>query len=115
MFCSRCGTQTAKEARFCMACGQSIENAPIVASGSVVSSTKIADVNTTNNMPQTSGKAIGSLICGFFSFIVPAAIVAVILGHTSRSEIRQSGGRLRGEGLALAGLIFGYLGIVVIP
>jgi type II secretory pathway pseudopilin PulG len=65
---------------------------------------------------QTSGMAIGSLICGLFFFFFPAAIAAVILGHVSRSQIRQSRGRLKGSGLALAGLILGYswLGIVLL-
>jgi type IV pilus assembly protein PilA len=33
----------------------------------------------------------------------------------SRSEIRKSQGRLQGSGIALAGLIFGYLGVAFIP
>jgi type IV pilus assembly protein PilA len=45
----------------------------------------------------------------------PAAIAAVILGHISRGEIRRSAGRLDGDGLALTGLIFGYLGVAAIP
>jgi type II secretory pathway pseudopilin PulG len=40
-------------------------------------------------------------------FFLPA-IAAIILGHMSRSEIRNSNGRLRGNGLATAGLIMGY-------
>lgn len=63
----------------------------------------------------TSGKAIASLICGIFFFILPAAIVAVILGHLSCSEIGKSLGRIRGRGLALAGLILGYFGVAFIP
>jgi hypothetical protein len=42
-------------------------------------------------------------------------IVAIILGHISRSEIRKSAGRLKGDGIALAGLILGYMGVVAIP
>jgi hypothetical protein len=63
----------------------------------------------------TSGKAIGSLICGIFFFFIPAAVVAVILGHLSLSEIRKSAGRLKGQGMAIAGLVLGYLGIAAIP
>jgi hypothetical protein len=48
----------------------------------------------------------------FFDF---HGIPAVILGHLSRSAIRQSMGRLKGEGMALAGLITGYISIAVIP
>ena len=65
-------------------------------------------------MQQTSGKAIASLICGIIN-VFPFFIVAVILGHLSLSDIRKSAGRLKGQGLAIAGLVLGYLGIVFIP
>jgi len=62
--------------------------------------------------PQTSGAAITSLIFGILSitFLLPiiGPIVAVICGHTARGSIRNSAGRLGGEGMALAGLIMGY-------
>src|SRR5271157_4249290 len=63
----------------------------------------------------TSGKAIGSLICGIFFFFLPLAIVAIVLGHISLAEIRRSGGRLRGSGLATGGLVLGYAGASIIP
>lgn len=59
--------------------------------------------------------AIASLICGvvgiFIPLLFPASIVAIALGHKSRSQIRKSLGKLQGDGLALAGLILGYVGI----
>jgi hypothetical protein len=39
------------------------------------------------------------------------AIPGVICGHVGLSNIRQSEGRLTGEGLCVAGLIIGYLAI----
>jgi hypothetical protein len=59
--------------------------------------------------------AIGSLVSGIFSFFFPAAIAAIVLGHVARSNIRKSAGRLTGNGIALAGLILGYLGLAFIP
>jgi type II secretory pathway pseudopilin PulG len=44
-----------------------------------------------------------------------SGIPAVILGHMSRGSIRKSMGELKGAGMALAGLIMGYLSIAVIP
>jgi len=64
---------------------------------------------------QTSGKAIASLICGILGFFLPAAIVAVIMGHLSLSDIRHSAGRLTGRGMAIAGLALGYLGLAILP
>lgn len=68
---------------------------------------------------QTSSLAIASLISGllsWFLFPIIGAIVAVITGHSAKNEIRASGGRLSGDGMATAGLILGYiqLGLTVI-
>jgi Domain of unknown function (DUF4190)/Domain of unknown function (DUF1707) len=59
----------------------------------------------------TSGLAIGALICGIAEIFTLgfAAIPAVILGHMARQNIRQTGER--GDGMAIAGLVLGYLGI----
>lgn len=66
--------------------------------------------------PETSGKAIASLVLGICPVIpVVGSILAVVFGHLSRSEIRRSGGRLKGEGMALAGLILGYIGSAIMP
>jgi hypothetical protein len=54
------------------------------------------------------------MICGIIG-IFPFCLIAVIIGHISISEIRQSAGRLTGRGLAITGLILGYLGLVTIP
>ena len=56
-----------------------------------------------------------SLVFGCLFFIFPAAIVAIILGHISHNEISKSGGRIKGAGMSLAGLILGYFGIAIIP
>lgn len=59
----------------------------------------------------TSGLAIGALICGIAEIFTLgfAAIPAVILGHLARQNIRRTGER--GDGMAVAGLVLGYLGI----
>ena len=64
---------------------------------------------------KTSGKAIGSLICGLLFFIFPSSIAAIILGHLSLGDIRRSGGRLTGSGMATTGLVLGYAGVSMIP
>lgn len=67
------------------------------------------------SVPTTSGKAIASLVLGFFFWVFPAAVLAIVLGHLSRGEIRRNNGRLKGAGMALAGLIMGYCGVAIIP
>jgi hypothetical protein len=56
------------------------------------------------------GKAIGSLVASLVWVCGIGSIVAVILGHLSRSEARKQG--RQPSGLALAGLVLGYLGIL---
>lgn len=71
-----------------------------------------------NPMPpaikRDSTLAIVSLITGIlgwsiFPFI--GSIAAVITGHLAKKEIRESGGLMGGDGMALAGLILGYTAI----
>ena len=64
---------------------------------------------------ETSGKAIVSLICGLLFFIPFLFIAAIVFGHLALSEIRKSAGRLKGEGIAMAGLVLGYLWIAGTP
>ncbi len=62
---------------------------------------------------RTEPLAIVSLVAGVAQFVMPviAGIVAVVTGHLARANIRRAEGRLQGGGLALAGLILGYIGL----
>lgn len=72
--------------------------------------------------PRKSGLAIASLACGIASVLclgMIAGIPAVICGHIAHSKISKAAGLLTGGGMALAGLVMGYLSIfltvVVLP
>lgn len=61
---------------------------------------------------QTSGMAIASLVMGIagwtlFPFL--GSILAIIFGYAARKEIRAQPERLTGDGLAVAGLVLGWL------
>lgn len=65
---------------------------------------------------QTSVAAVLSLVFGLLTwFVLPfiGALVAVICGHAARREIRLSGGRVDGGGMALAGLVLGWLNLLM--
>ena len=67
---------------------------------------------------ETDGKATASLVLGILSllcFSVLTGIPAIILGHMSKANIRRSMGRLKGDGMATAGLIMGYISAAAIP
>jgi uncharacterized membrane protein len=63
------------------------------------------------NERKTSTLAIVSLIAGILGWtLLPliGSLGAIITGKMARSEIRQSDGRIDGDGMALAGLILGW-------
>jgi type II secretory pathway pseudopilin PulG len=110
MFCQKCGAAVAENSLFCNQCGQSVAPAPGQQTPAPFPSTATAEVG------ETSGKALASLVTGIFGLLIfPIAIAAIILGHMSRSEIRRSNGRLKGDGMATAGLVMGYGAFAVIP
>ena len=65
----------------------------------------------TPQMAKTNSLAITSLICGIAQFMFGplTTIPAVICGHMARSQIRRTGEQ--GAGMALAGLILGWVGV----
>ena len=70
--------------------------------------------NSPPNFPKNSSLAIWSLVLGILSlicFTIFAGIPAVICGHKALSQIKRSGGAISGQGVAIAGLITGYIGI----
>ena len=68
--------------------------------------------------PRTNGLAIASMVLGILSivffclwFFPVMPILAVVFGHIALSQIRNQG--TAGRGMALAGLITGYLGLAL--
>jgi Domain of unknown function (DUF4190) len=67
-------------------------------------------------VPRTPPVAIWSLILAVLSFTCGwlfTAIPAVICGHIARVKIRKAGGALGGRGIATAGLVLGYIALVL--
>lgn len=108
MHCNACGSLLQPDDKFCPGCGQAV-----VVAAPPLNSPPPAPMYVASGQP--SGKATASLICGIFFFVIPAALCAIILGHIALSEIKRSGGRLIGEGRAIAGLVLGYMGLAAIP
>jgi hypothetical protein len=66
-------------------------------------------------LPPTNGLAIAALILAISSFValpLVGSIAGVVCGHIARGQIRRSREPVRGDGLALAGLVVGWVGIV---
>ena len=76
---------------------------------------------TPNPTPRTTNTlAIISFICGLLGLVgsIPSVgvinLAAIVMGHMARSQIRQNSSE-DGAGMALAGLIMGYIGLLVVP
>jgi hypothetical protein len=71
---------------------------------------------TTPVAPRTDGLAVGALVSAIVGVVLMvfcigifATAAAIPMGFISRKRIRESGGALTGEGLALAGAIVGIV------
>ena len=128
MFCSTCGAAISDPASFCPKCGAPLpvptqaKQPSASAAAAVAPATAMAPATAVAPAApavkaETDLKAVLSLVLGMLSFVLSifSGIPAVILGHMSRASIRKSGGQLKGEGLALGGLIMGYISVFLIP
>ena len=109
--CPRCSASVQDEVSFCPSCGNFFGSIP----GSPWRATAAAVPAPYAGPQENSGKAIASLICGLFFFIPFAFVAAIVLGHMALSEIKRSAGRLKGNGMAITGLVFGYGTVLFIP
>lgn len=131
MVCANCGATSDQGQRFCYNCGARLE--PQQATPTLVVPPQNQELPppappqppTYQPVPggyapavvPNSNLAVISLVSGILSWVVLpliAAIVAIITGHMARNEIRQSGGSLTGDGLALIGMVLGYAQIALI-
>jgi prepilin-type processing-associated H-X9-DG protein len=91
MYCPKCGTENPENAQVCCLCSSTLPNVQKEERGATA---------------QTSGLAIASFVLGILSFCTffTTGIVAIILGIISLVKISKSGGRLKGNGFAIAGI-----------
>ena len=143
MFCFKCGASMPEDATVCPQCAAPVQAVPTPPPPPQQPSTpNPASTSSWLNVPpapsqyspqyppqaqsyqpyqptKTDGGAIASMVLGIASFVLClsffSGIPAVIVGHISRSKIKKSGGRLKGDGMALAGLILGYISLLFIP
>jgi hypothetical protein len=105
-FCSNCGRELSPAARVCPQCGT-----PTPVEGGVELATPVA----TSGEGPLEGFAVASLVCGigaFFLIPIVGSILAIIFGHIATARIAEDP-RLKGKELARAGIIIGWVGIVL--
>jgi len=140
MFCFKCGANMPDDSTVCPQCASPVQTAPTPPPPPQASATNPAATSAWLNVPtaspqnppqgqyppqaqpyrgqnqvQTDGKATASLVLGILSLLcfgLLTGLPAIILGHISRGNIERSRGRLGGAGMALTGLILGYVSIL---
>jgi hypothetical protein len=61
--------------------------------------------------PRNSGLAVASLVLGILFLWGVGSILALIFGYQALGEINRSNGRVTGRGMAIAGIVLGWVGI----
>jgi hypothetical protein len=64
---------------------------------------------------ESSGKATASLVLGILGLLLcpwVCAVLALVFGYQARKQIDASNGRIGNRGLATAGIVLGWIGIV---
>lgn len=59
----------------------------------------------------TNGFAVASLVLGIVWFGGLGAILALVFGYTALSQINRSAGYEGGRGMAIAGIVLGWIGV----
>lgn len=61
--------------------------------------------------PGTNGFAVTSLVLGILWIFWLGSVLALVFGYIAKSQINASGGAQGGRGLAIAGIVLGFVGI----
>lgn len=59
----------------------------------------------------TNGFAVASLVLGIVWWMGIGSILALVFGYIGKSQIDQSGGTQTGRGMAIAGIVLGWVGV----
>lgn len=63
---------------------------------------------------QVNGLAVASVVLAVLWLAGAGAVFALVFGYRARGQIENSAGRQSGSGLATAGIILGWIGIVIL-
>jgi hypothetical protein len=63
---------------------------------------------------EINGLAVASLLLGILWVAGVGSLLALIFGYRARHEIKKSEGGQRGSGLAIAGIILGWIGVAIL-
>lgn len=65
-------------------------------------------------VPKTNGMAIASMVLGILWIYWVGSILALIFGMVAKNQIDRSGGYEQGRGMAIAGIVLGWVGVGIL-
>jgi hypothetical protein len=63
---------------------------------------------------KNNGLAIASLVLGILWIYWIGSILALVFGYMAKNQIDRSGGTQSGRGLAVAGIVLGWVGVGIL-
>ncbi|HXY92667.1 MAG TPA: DUF4190 domain-containing protein [Acidimicrobiia bacterium] len=135
--CRQCGSEMTAEAKFCPACGTAVAGAaePGASNGAghglpdgapgyaapIRPPPPPPAPPPTQGYPapygygapptSTNGMAVAAMVLGILWLYWLGSILALIFGYVAKSRIDRSGGRQGGRGMAIAGIVLGWVGV----
>jgi hypothetical protein len=137
MFCPACSAPNEDGAAFCGNCGVALTADATPPAGEVAMQSDtpeevalqvapasppsppeppVRPYRAAGSSVETNGMAVASLILGIGGLTVMptiGSVLALILGYMARHDIRQRPTETSGEGLATAGVVLGWIGVVL--
>jgi hypothetical protein len=101
--CPACGEEVRAEALICRFCRYDFRT------GAIPPANPFQPVYIER---RTNGYAIASLVLGIVNMLV-GSVLALVFGYKAIREIDESHGTQTGRGLALAGVVLGWVGLVM--
>ena len=119
MTCNRCGAVITPGPKFCPACGNALPPEPVLpatsqpvsAAGPLPGYAPPVSTSQPAVARSTNGLAIAAMVLGIVWVYWVGSILALVFGYVAKGQIDQSGGRQGGKGMAIAGIVLGWVGI----
>lgn len=129
MTCKRCGAVATPGSKFCPACGNALPPEPVLQAANPLAATIVATGPLPGYAPPrtpigappqqaqpyvarpTNGLAIASMVLGILWVYWVGSILALVFGYIAKGQINESGGQQGGKGMAIAGIVLGWVGV----
>lgn len=126
--CANCGASVHESDRFCGSCGLPVGDASSSTAGAptpppappaaqpygYVPPTPVYAPPIYAQPTKTNGFAIASMVLGIVWVYWVGSLLALIFGLVATNQIKQSQGRQTGEGMAIAGIVLGIIGLAIL-